>query len=118
VSVEQDLFAVIGPMVGGRVYPDVAPEGSLLPRVTYQQVGGEALTYVEKAAPSKKNGRFQVNVWSSRRSDSALLARQIENALVVSAPLIAKPLSAPVATFEEDTKLFGTRQDFSIWFEG
>jgi len=115
VSVEQDLKELLQSLVGNRVYPDVAPAAAALPRMTYQQVGGESVQFLERTAPSKKNGRFQINFWAAGRIEASSLALQAENRLLVATIFQVEALGAPVAIYEPDTKLYGTRQDWSIW---
>jgi hypothetical protein len=101
--------------VTNRVYPDVAPELTARPYITYQQVGGSGVNFVAAAVPSKKNSRFQINVWADSRSSAAALAIQVEDALRVVAALQTTVLGAPVAMYDPETKLRGSRQDFSFW---
>ena len=115
MSLESTLFNTLKTLVSNRVYPDVAPLGVTKPYMTYQQVGGDAPTFLEATVPSKRNARMQVNVWSLTRAEANSLAIQVEAALVAATGIQAKPLGAFVADQEEETKLFGTRQDFSIW---
>ncbi|SFB74145.1 Protein of unknown function [Polaromonas sp. OV174] len=115
MSAEATLFAVLRALVADRVYPDVAPEGSALPRIVYQQAGGEVIAYMEGTLPDKENGRMQIVCWATTRIAAVNLAKQVE-AAILSAPVIqADALGARVSVYEEDTKLFGSRQDFSIW---
>lgn len=118
MTVEADLFAVLGPLAGNRVYPDVAPSTAALPWITYQQVGGEVINFLESAAPGKRNARFQVNVWASTRVAAAALARQVEDTLLASTTLRATAIGAMSAQHEPETTppLFGSRQDFSVWY--
>lgn len=116
MTVEADLFSALNGLFGGRFYPDVAPQGVARPYGTYQQVGGRAIAYLESAVVGLRNGRFQVNVWSDSRLTTNSLWRQVEDALVASTTLRAIPLGAPVSVYEPETKLYGTRQDFSTWF--
>lgn len=116
MTVETDIFAALKALVSNRVYRDIAPQTvTALPRITFQQVGGDAVNFVESTVPSSKNARFQVNCWAATRDAAATLSRQVEDALRVSVALQATVLGAPVAEYEEETKLFGTRQDFSFW---
>lgn len=115
MTVEADIFSALKGLVANRVYPDVAPTGAARPYVTYQQVGGEAINLLEAGAAAKRNGRFQVNCWADTRATVANLSRQVEEALATSA-LKAFVLAAPVAVYEEYGPLYGTRQDFSIYF--
>lgn len=116
MTVEADLFAALGPLAGNRVYPDVAPAGAVKPYITYQQVGGAAVSFLETALAGKRNARFQVNVWATTRVAAAALARSVEDTLVTSTTLRATVIGAMSAEHEPDTGLYGTRQDFSIWY--
>lgn len=114
MSLEADVLAILKAACP-RVFPDVAPVSTTLPFVTYQQVGGEALTYLERATPSKQNALVQVNVYAKTRPEANSLARQIEAAFTVATTVQATPAGALVALYDEDTEIRGTRQDFSIW---
>jgi hypothetical protein len=116
VSVESLIFEALGVLVDGRVYPDVAPEQEPRPYITYQQVGGEAVNFVDAAVPSMKNGRWQINVWADNRLEAATLGRLVEDTLRVITPLQTTVLGAAIARYDEETKLRGTMQDFSFWF--
>lgn len=116
MSVEGDIFSALTGLVSGHVYPDVAPQAvTTLPRITYQQVGGDAVNFLEPTIPSKKNQRFQVNGWAVNRLAAATLGRQIEDTLRVVPGLQVTVLGAPVAVYEVETGLYGTHQDFSTW---
>jgi hypothetical protein len=115
MSVESTIFDTLKTLVVNRVYPDIGPETPTLPYITYQQVGGVGVNFVDPTVPSKKNSRFQVNVWAATRSAASTLAAQVEDALRTNATLQTSVLGAPVSIYEPDTKLRGTRQDFSFW---
>ena len=116
MTVEADLFTALKTLVSNRMFPDVAPLGTAKPYLTYQQVGGTAVSFLESGVVGKRNGRFQINAWANTRVEAASLSRSVEDTLVTSAPLRAYVLGAPVASYEPETLLYGTRQDFSIWF--
>jgi hypothetical protein len=129
MSVESEVYAALKSLVNNRVYRPIAPqEVTALPRITFIQVGGETVQFLHADGtpsaplPSKRNARFQVNVWHSkgvdRRYDAAmLLARQVEDALVMAAGLQTRVLGAPVAIYEEETDLVGSMQDFTFWVD-
>ena len=101
--------------VFARVYPDVAPDPlPARPYCTYQQVGGQAVTFIDRALPGMRNARMQINVWSNTRLEAATLARQVEDLLRLATTFQAQPMGAMVADYEQTLKLYGTRQDFSI----
>jgi hypothetical protein len=117
MSVEVDIYSCLKSLVGNRVYRDIAPQTvTELPRITFQTVGGASTNFLDSATiPSKRNARVQVNVWHSRRDDANALARQVEEALRAYTALQTTVLSGFVAVYEEETKLFGTMQDYSFW---
>jgi hypothetical protein len=112
--IEADLYTKLASLVSNRVYPDVAPEGTAKPFITYQQKGGQAVNFLGAESSNKKNARFQINVWSATRSEAATLMRQIED-LMVTSPLYGKIEGGSIATYDEVTKARGAMQDFSFW---
>jgi hypothetical protein len=117
MSVESDLFAGLTSLVAGRVYPDVAPAGAALPYITYQQVGGDVISFIDTTLASQRNARFQLSVWDATRQGASTLMRQVESALITSATLRATALGSAVATYDDETQRRGARQFFSIWFD-
>ena len=128
MSVESTIFNALKGLVSNRVFPDVAPDLTVRPYITYQQVGGKAVNFLAQAAevtvgsppatifPSKANARIQVNVWADTRAAASALAKQVEDALRAVTALQTSVEGAPIALYEVDTKLRGTMQDFSFWF--
>lgn len=115
MTVEADLFNTLKSLVSNRMYPDLAPAGVARPYIVYQQVGGQAPTFLERASPSKKNGRIQIAAWADTRAAASALGLQIEAAMVAATVFDAKPSGAAVSTYDEDTQLRGSLQDFSVW---
>lgn len=116
MTLEADLYSCLGALCANRVYPIVAPRGAALPHIVYQQIGGEGLNFLESAEPSKKNSRFQIRTWAATHAAAVALARSIEDRLVASTTLRATVLGAFIDTSEDDLDLYGTLQDFSIWY--
>lgn len=116
MSFEGDFRSVLLAIsiLDGRVYPDVPPDAPTYPLVIYQQVGGAAEWFLEKALPDHENARIQVYVWSKARAEANAIARQVEAAICGSS-YAAQPYGAFTALYEEDLKLYGARQDFGIW---
>jgi hypothetical protein len=111
---ESDLVTVLGTLVSGEVHPDAAPENTPLPYITYQQVGGRPINYLEGQGSDKKHSRIQIWAFSQTRQECMTLIRQIEN-LVVQAPLLANIEGAAIAYHDTQTKIRGAHQDFSFW---
>lgn len=116
MSLEATLKTTLGALVGGRCYPDTSPDGAAFPLIIYQQVGGVAVDFMEGKVADKDNARVQVNVWSRTRLEASSLARSARVALVEGSTK-ATTLGAAVALYDDAMKLYGTRQDFGIWYE-
>lgn len=115
MTIESDLFDAVKGLVSNRAFPDFAPLATALPYITYTQIGGEPASFVENTVPSKKNGRFQVNVWGTTRASCSSLILQIESALVTATAFQARPVSAASSDYDHDMALYGAMQDFTIW---
>lgn len=115
MTVEASIFTALSGLCSNRVFPDVAPFGTALPYITYTQVGGEAFSHLANTVPDKQNGRFQFNVFGTTRSACMALMAQIETALVTATAFQARPIGAPVNTYDHDMQLYGCMCDFSIW---
>lgn len=115
MSLEADLKAAFADLVGGRMYPDTAPDVVAFPCLTYQQVGGNSLWFQEKAKPSHKHARLQFNVWSRSRAEANQIARQIEDRFMTGT-FDAEPFGELVALYEDKLKLYGARQDFGVHY--
>lgn len=115
MTVEEQVYAVLKDLFGGRFFPDVAPGGTQTPYGTYQAVGGEPINFVSGDKPSKTNTRMQVNVWAGTRIEASELGAQVEDVLRNATSLQTEVLSGRVATYDETTQYRGTMQDFSVW---
>lgn len=116
MSVEDTLYTVLGALCANRVYPLRAPPGVANPYVTHQQVGGKAINFVESALPGLRNAVFQINCWATTNAAAKALGIAAEEALVLTLALQTTVMSAAVTGDDDVTKLFYSRQDFSVWY--
>ncbi|QYJ20181.1 DUF3168 domain-containing protein [Achromobacter sp. ES-001] len=116
MSLEAKLKTLLGPLVDGRAYADVAPDKPVFPLIVYQGAGGIEQWYVEGKRREKRHQRMQLYVWSSSRAEASAIADAIGTALCESDFPAVEPYGAPVSLYEEAIKKYGTRQDFGIWF--
>lgn len=114
MSLETDLYVTLS-AICPRVYPDAAPNGTARPYITWQQLGGSLISPMANVVADKRCAFIQVNVWSSTRAEANTMALQIEQTLTESSVFIARAQGAFIATYDEDTELRGTIQDFTIW---
>lgn len=116
MTVETVLYAALSPLVSGRVYPMIAAPNCARPFITYQQVGGRSVSFLESGVVGKRNGRFQFNVWSDDFQEAMTLMRSLADLIVDHPTLRAYALGEAIARYEDEVLLFGAESDFSIWF--
>lgn len=114
MSLESDLLTALN-SICPRTYPDIAPLGTQRPYVTYQQIGGDVVIFVDNTVPSKENGLIQINVWADTRASAKTLIKQIEAALIANTSFQARPESASFSDYDDQGMVYCSRQDFSIW---
>nr|WP_267875335.1 DUF3168 domain-containing protein [Massilia oculi] len=103
-------------LAGGRVLPDFAPEGTALPFIVYQAVGGEPLNFISGEQPDKQKVRMQISVWAGEsRLVASELGRQVEEAIRAATALQPEVATGRIATYDEETEYRGTRQDFYLF---
>ena len=117
MSFESDLYDRLALLVSSRVYPDVMPQSATLPAIVYQQIGGQSITFLASASPSKKAALIQIRTWATTRLAANALARSIEDSLVTSTVLRGDPVGALLADYDDELQQFGTIQDFRFWFD-
>jgi hypothetical protein len=116
MTLETSLYTCLKALAGGRVYRDLAPQTvTTLPRITFQQVGGVVVNFVDPTVPTLKNARVQLNCWAASRDEAMTLARTVEDTLRAYTALQTTVLGAPSAVYESETNLYGTIQDFAFW---
>lgn len=113
MSMESDLFALLKTACA-RVYPDIAPSGAELPHITWQALGGKSWRNLDNTAADKRNTFMQINVWSSTRTESSSIIRQIEDLICASPLMIGTPDGEPMSMYEGETKEYGAMQRFTI----
>jgi hypothetical protein len=112
--VEALVYNALLALAGGNVFPDLAPPHTATPWITYNVVGGSDSAYLD-GFPSARNAIVQIDVWAATRMDAATLMEDVRTALI-NPTVKGVPQGSPVGTFEADTKLYGSRLDFSITY--
>lgn len=114
MSIESDLVTVLK-TVTAQVFPDVAPVGTVPPYITWQQVGGTPLVYVDKNRMDKRWPHIQINTWAATRAEALTLSLAVEAALLAASAFNATALSDLLAAHDDGgTDRRGYLQDFSL----
>ncbi|MDP9891231.1 hypothetical protein J2W32_000328 [Variovorax boronicumulans] len=101
--------------LGIAAYPVAAPADAERPYAAYQRVGGRSISFLGTELPSVKNERVQIAIWAERALQVEALGLQLENLLMSAEDFQVEPIGSPIDDHDEETGLYGSRQDFSIW---
>ena len=112
---ESDLVALLE-AICPRVSPDVAPLSTQRPYITYQQIGGRSLRWLDNTASDKRHALMQINVWHSQSMLATDMAHAIEDSLCATSAFVATPQGEIQTTYEHDLELYGTIQTFGILY--
>jgi hypothetical protein len=114
MTLEEKLYVELT-AVCPRVFTDFAPTDTVRPYVTYQQVGGETLQFMDRTVPSKENADIQVSVWADTRKEAKAMILAIEAQLINATSVQAGPIAASISDFDADMERYCSRQDFNVW---
>lgn len=114
MSLEGNLRTALLPTCP-RIYPDAVTEAPVYPLTIYQDVPSDAFDYMEGRVPDKAKARIQLWVWAESRLECKAIARTQRIALVEGS-MKAQTLNSPGTDYNETLKIYGCRQDFSVWY--
>jgi hypothetical protein len=115
MSVESDLYTVLKGLVSNRCFPDFAPLGTVRPFITFEQVGGEALSFIDGTLPDKKHGRFEIGVYADSRASCAAVALQVESVMAAATVFQSTAIHAPISDYADEVKIYSSTQNFSVF---
>ncbi|MDO8777084.1 MAG: DUF3168 domain-containing protein [Burkholderiaceae bacterium] len=116
MTVSSAIYDALKGLVGNRVYQGFAPDPVIRPYIVHQPAGGQSVNFIDGSAPSLRNRRVQVNVWAATPLEAETLAAQVEDAMRAALSLRTTVLGSPAGADEPELKLYGRRQDFSVWY--
>ena len=114
MSVESDLYGILKGLVSNRCFPDFAPLGTVRPFITFEQVGGEALSFLDGTLPDKKHGRFEISVYADSRAACAAVALQVESVMAAASVFQSTAIHAPISDYADEVKIYSSTQNFSV----
>lgn len=107
-----EVRAALDALVGGRVYPHLAPQNAILPRITYQEITVDPVNSL--AGSSGLDAvRVQVDVWADSALEAATLAETVRTAMAAAA--FKGLMESRFGEYEQETKTYRVSQDFRCW---
>lgn len=116
MSTKQEFVGLVEVAVGGRFYPQVAPDNAPLPYATWAQIGGPSQTYLEGVESEKEGARIQINVWDKDDMKTDVIMRQVSD-IVIATPVNGDPQGSASMAHSIKPNLRGMKRDFIIWFD-
>ena len=117
MTVESQIYEVLKSLVGNRCFPDFAPLGTVRPFITFEQTGGDALSYLNGTLPDTKNGRFEIGVYADSRASCAAIALQVESVMAAATAFQASAIHAPISDYASEVMIYSSTQNFSVFSE-
>lgn len=110
--IEHDIMLALNSLVADQVYYDNAPQGTPLPYITLQQVGGSPVQYLDNATLQDKV-RIQVDVFAADRAAANGIMTSVRNVLAAE-PFLAAAIGSPVSGYEPTVQTFRRSCDFTL----
>ena len=106
-------------LVGGRIFPVIAPEDAALPRITYVVVAGEPQVSLDGFTSNTTRYVVQVDCWARSFNAAAALALAVRNRLKTNAAsfkivITEYPL---LDDYEDDVKIYRRSVQAACWHQ-
>jgi len=121
MTMQSDLYSALGTfsglsaLVGARIYPDVADQEAITPRVVWQEVSNVPQNGLD-GHNNLDNYRIQVTSWAVSGTLARSVDAQVRLAMAAATAFTSLCVDNRSLGFEPDTKLHGVQSDFSIWW--
>lgn len=126
MSLESDLYAELSgdagltALVGVRIWPSVASEGTSTPYVVYAPIFHEGIYGLDGEATNQSRARVQIDCYSEDPDEAAAIARAVIAAIPQSSSNGANPIHRAAHSnqdlgLEPGTRLFRRMLEFSIF---
>lgn len=117
---EQQVLALLSPLVSGRIRWDTLNDGDVLLdtgcHIVLDMVSGRAENYVDNSLPGAHHTRLQISVWSKRRSLTNAMMRTVETTMRQSDFLAVEVVGGMATLHQDDIDGYGARQQFNVWY--
>ena len=111
MSLESQLYPILAAIAS--TYPNTAPEGADVPRITFQLIAGSDAPDFAGKGTGARQARIQIDVWALAYATSRDLAEQARAAIY--AGMTVGAITDNPSGFEVDTKLHRASFDINVW---
>jgi hypothetical protein len=119
-TIEEQLVAVLAPLVDGAIFPDSAAQTTPFPYLVYTINPGRVENVLESPVPPIDNTVFEINCWSGTRGGSIALAALVTAAMqgwqdLQDASVSNRKVTGDHGLYEADIKAYRIVQEYSVW---
>ena len=107
--------AGLSALVGNKVFALVIPQGTKLPCVTFQRIGGMPANTLSGHSGLEEID-LQIDVWARDYDEAKATAKAVRAAMPPSGPRFSAHLIEDQDLYEDGTNYFRVNMEFKVWF--
>ena len=114
-------YSGLSSLVGARIYPDVAPQDAIAPRVVWQEVSELQANDLGGSVETSGLNRYRIQVtsWAKGAERGATKSREVDSqvrlAMNAASGFKTLLLDSRALDYEPETSLHGYQSDFAVW---
>lgn len=102
-------------LVGSKVFALVIPQGTKLPCITFQRIGGMPANTLSGHSGLEEID-LQIDVWARDYDEAKAIAKAVRAAMPPSGPRFSAHLIEDQDLYEDGTNYFRVNMEFKVWF--
>ena len=107
--------AGLSALVGSKVFALVIPQGTKLPCITFQRIGGMPANTLSGYSGLEEID-LQIDVWARDYDEAKAVAKAMRAAMPPSGPQFSAHLIEDQDLYEDGTNYFRVSMEFKVWF--
>ena len=107
--------AGLSALVGNKVFALVIPQGTKLPCITFQRIGGMPANTLSGHSGLEEID-LQIDVWARDYDEAKAIAKAVRAAMPPSGPRFSANLIEDQDLYEDGTNYFRVNMEFKVWF--
>ena len=107
--------AGLSALVGNKVFALVIPQGTKLPCITFQRIGGMPANTLSGHSGLEEID-LQIDVWALDYDEAKAIAKAVRAAMPPSGPRFSAHLIEDQDLYEDGTNYFRVNMEFKVWF--
>ena len=107
--------AGLSALVGNKVFALVIPQGTKLPCITFQRIGGMPANTLSGHSGLEEIA-LPIDVWARDYDEAKAIAKAVRAAMPPSGPRFSAHLIEDQDLYEDGTNYFRVNMEFKVWF--